>query len=153
MLTETKYLFHMVWCILVFVHAVFSCWPGVIWRAPVRCPPWLSAPLDRHLSLDRPRPTPCTCYDNLHCEKGRSVLVSHQKIDNPETFFPPPKDLFYIPPCQKTLRVPGRRPFAFSNAGKFFRSQEWDILHSSMPKKSGHWRETWPGSRGHNFPD
>ncbi len=56
----------------------------------------------------------------LHCEKGLLILASHQKIplpriDNPAvdygTFFPPPRDLFRIPPCQKTLRVPGRRPF------------------------------------------
>ncbi len=36
-------------------------------------------------------------------------------------------------PWPKIFLVPGRRPFAFLNARKVFRSLEWDILHSSKP--------------------
>jgi hypothetical protein len=48
----------------------------------------------------------------------------------------------------RTLRVPGRRPFAFPNAGKVFRSPECDLLHSPMLENSGPWSQARSSSSG-----
>ncbi len=66
-----------------------------------------------------------------------------------QEIFPATHGSYLHSPWPKIFLVPGRRPFAFTNAGKVFRSPEWDILHSS---KSGLWREALPSSRDQNFP-
>ncbi len=67
----------------------------------------------------------------------------------PGNFSRRPIDLFYIPPCQKTLQVPGRRPFAFLMLELVPRMRHFTVLHA---KKVWPWKETWPGSRDQNFP-
>jgi len=49
-----------------------------------------------------------------------------------QKIFPATHRSFSHSPCQKNLRVPARRPFAFPDAWKVFRSQEWHFtcLHA-----------------------
>jgi hypothetical protein len=82
----------------------------------------------------------------------------------PEKSSCPWKETYYIPPCQKSLLVPGRRPFTFPHARKVFRSLEQDLSHSTMPEKSSSlWSEIFyippcrkslplPGARSFTFP-
>ena len=54
----------------------------------------------------------------------------------PEKSSAPWRETFYIPPCQKSLPLPGARSFTFRHARKVFRSLEQDLLRSPMPEKS-----------------